>query len=68
MRQIPVLKVPAVKCAWVPVTTSYHVRHLMPLLPKDPIPMALLGIEKPVGVVAGDPGTYRARLYRGFTV
>jgi hypothetical protein len=52
----------------VPVTASYRVRHLMLLLSEDPAPAALLDIEKPPGMVARDPGMYRARSNRGSTV
>jgi hypothetical protein len=52
----------------VPVTVSYHARHLMSLLPEDPAPVAPLSIEKPPDMVAGDPGTYQAGSRDGPTV
>jgi hypothetical protein len=64
----PSTRVPAVRCVWVPVTVSYHARHLMPLLSEDLAPTALLDIEKPPSVAAGDPGTYRAGSHGGSTV
>jgi hypothetical protein len=33
------------------MTSSHHAKHLMPLLPEDLTPVALLGIEKASGVV-----------------
>jgi hypothetical protein len=54
----PNTRVFAIRCAWVPVTASYRAKHLLLLLPEDPAPMTLLGIEKPAGVAARDPGMY----------
>jgi hypothetical protein len=54
-------QVPAVRCVWVLVSTSYRAKHLIPLLPEESTAAAILGVEKPLGVATGDPGTYRAR-------
>jgi hypothetical protein len=40
----PRTQVPAVRWVLVPLTASYHARHLMSLLLEDPTPAALLGI------------------------
>jgi hypothetical protein len=64
----PSTQVSVVRCAWVPVTMSYHVRNLMLLLPEDSAPSALLGLERFPGVTAGDPGTYSTGSHRGSIV
>jgi hypothetical protein len=67
-RTDPSTQVHAIRCAWVHMTASYCAKHLILLLPEDLTPAALLSIEKPSGVTAGDPGTYRAESHRGSTV
>jgi hypothetical protein len=40
-------QVSVIRCAWVPVATSYRVRHLMSLFHRDMTPAALPSTEKP---------------------
>jgi hypothetical protein len=40
-------QVPVIRCAWVPVSLSYHSRHSMSLSPKDSALVALPGTENP---------------------
>jgi hypothetical protein len=52
-RMNPSTQVPIVRCMWVHVTMSYRARHLMPLPPEAPAPIALLCVERPSSMTAG---------------
>jgi hypothetical protein len=44
-----------VRCVWVPMTMSYHARHLMLLPPEVSALAALLGTERPLGLDCRGP-------------
>jgi hypothetical protein len=60
--------VPLRRLGLILLSTSYRASHLVLLLPEDPTPMTLLGIEKFSDVVAGDLGMYRVGSHGGSIV
>jgi hypothetical protein len=54
----PNTQVPAVRCASVHVTMSYHARQSMSLFLEDPAPTAFIGTERLPGAIVRDRGRY----------